>query len=343
MRVHHLVAAAIAVVLLAAGCTAASQLPTAPVTSAADEASTAAGKANTYATWDDALAAAKGTTVNWYMWGGSDVINTNVDTDIGAPLKEQFDVTLNRVPIDNTADAVNKVLNEKAAGKDGGGSVDLIWINGQNFRTLKDAGLLYGPFTDLLPNGTYVDWTNPAVANDFGIPVDGYESPWAAFQFVMEYNTAAVGDTPPATGPLAPLSWLTGCWWGDVNKHEFREYWHPLRGDMMIGVSRLALPERVTSFEYLRLESRPDGVYYVNASKGRNELAFKLTSTTKEGDDELFKFTTEGTGFPNSILYRRAGGGWLYVEVAGMAQGQDHKVIYPFRRVSCETGEFIRK
>lgn len=203
MRFHYFAAGALAAMLLtAASCTAAAPpapaATTAEVTSAAD-AAPAAGKANPYATWDDVLAAAKGTTVNWYMWGGSDVINTNVDTDIGAPLKEQFDVTLNRVPIDNTADAVNKVLNEKAAGKDGGGSVDLIWINGQNFRTLKDAGLLYGPFTDLLPNGTYVDWTNPAVANDFGIPVDGYESPWAAFQFVMEYNTAAVGDTPPAS------------------------------------------------------------------------------------------------------------------------------------------------
>ena len=60
-------------------------------------------------------------------------------------------MTLNRVPIDNTAGAVNKVLNEKAAGKDGGGSIDLIWINGQNFRTLKDAGLLYGCLPILPP------------------------------------------------------------------------------------------------------------------------------------------------------------------------------------------------
>jgi putative spermidine/putrescine transport system substrate-binding protein len=155
--------------------------------------------AQAYGNWEEVLAAAGGTTVNWYMWGGSDVINTNVDNDIGAPLKTQYNVTLNRVPLENTADAVNKVLNEKAAGKNSGGSIDLIWINGQNFRTLKDAGLLYGPFTELLPNNTYVDWDLPAVANDFGVPVDGYESPWASFQFVMEYNTATVGDEPPAT------------------------------------------------------------------------------------------------------------------------------------------------
>src|SRR5690606_25595750 len=34
----------------------------------------------------------------------------------------------------------------------------------------------------------------------------------------------AVPETPPA-GPLGPLAWLSGCWWGEVNRHEFREYW----------------------------------------------------------------------------------------------------------------------
>jgi putative spermidine/putrescine transport system substrate-binding protein len=155
--------------------------------------------APTFAGWEEVEAAARGTTVNWFVWGGSDVINTNIDNDIGQPLAEQYGVTLNRVPVDATADAVNKVLSEKAAGKDSGGSIDLIWINGQNFRTLKEAGLLYGPFTEQLPHNQYVDWANPAVANDFGVPVDGYESPWAAFQFVYEYNAATVGDQPPAT------------------------------------------------------------------------------------------------------------------------------------------------
>ncbi len=152
-----------------------------------------------YKTWDDVLAAAKGTTVNWFMWGGSDNINTQVDKNIGGPLKDNYDIMLNRIPVDNTADAVNKVLNEKAAGKNTGGSIDAIWINAENFRTLKDARLLYGPFTNLLPNSKYVNWKDPSVAYDFGVPVEGYESPWASFQFVMEYNTATVGKEPPRT------------------------------------------------------------------------------------------------------------------------------------------------
>jgi len=153
---------------------------------------------------------------------------------------------------------------------------------------------------------------------------------------------ASPGELAP-TGPLAPLAWLSGCWRGEVNKREFREFWHPLRGNVMVGVSRNALPERTISFEYLRLEPRADGVYYVTTSMGKAESAFKLASTKRDGNDEIFTFQRGGTEFPTSLTYRRGGGGWLYVEVAGQAQGKDHKVTYPFRRVGCESGEFIRK
>jgi hypothetical protein len=153
----------------------------------------------------------------------------------------------------------------------------------------------------------------------------------------------ATGEQLPPTGPLAPLAWLSGCWRGEVNKREFREFWLPLRGNLMVGVSRNALPERTVSFEYLRLEPRADGVYYVTTSMGKTDAAFKLAPTKRDGNDEIFTFQRGGTEFPTVLTYRRAGGGWLYVEVAGQAQGKDHKVTYPFRRVDCESGDFIRK
>lgn len=156
-------------------------------------------------------------------------------------------------------------------------------------------------------------------------------------------SAPASTEAPPPTGPLAPVAWLAGCWRGEVNKREFREFWQPLRGNLMVGVSRNALPERTISFEYLRLETRADGVYYVSAPMGKNEMAFKLAPPTKDGSDDIFTFRRGGNEFPTTLTYRRAGGGWLYVEVAGQAQGKDHKVIYPFRRVDCETGEFLRR
>lgn len=161
-----------------------------------EEAASSEDGVPVYENWDEVLAAAEGTTVNWFMWGGSENINNHVNEKIGGPLKELYGVTLNQVPLDDTADAVNKVLNEKAAGQNSGGSIDAIWINGENFRTLKEAGLLYPSFTELLPNSQVVDWGNPAINRDFGVAVDGQESPWASFQLVMEHNSANV-ETPP--------------------------------------------------------------------------------------------------------------------------------------------------
>src|SRR6185312_7094646 len=66
-----------------------------------------------------------------------------------------------------------------------------------------------------------------------------------------------------ATGPLAPLAWVHGCWGGKVNQRDFREEWLPPGGDMMVGVSQTTLRGKTVDFEYLRLETRPEGIFYV--------------------------------------------------------------------------------
>lgn len=139
--------------------------------------------------WDSVLTAAKGQTVNWYIWGGSDSINAFVDNFYGKALQKRFGITLNRVPLADTVDAVNQVLSEKQAGTNPG-SVDLIWINGENFFTLKQADLLYPDWAQKLPNSQYVNWENPAIYLDFGNPVENLESPWSSAQFQFIYDTA---------------------------------------------------------------------------------------------------------------------------------------------------------
>jgi putative spermidine/putrescine transport system substrate-binding protein len=101
---------------------------------------------------------------------------------------------------------VNKVLGEKEAGRHSGGSVDLVWINGENFRTMRQGELLYGPWAQFLPNGRYVNGNDPSVVNDFGYPVEGYESPYGKAQFVMIYDSARVAE-PPRSIP-ALLDWI---------------------------------------------------------------------------------------------------------------------------------------
>ncbi|MCY4019744.1 MAG: ABC transporter substrate-binding protein [Chloroflexi bacterium] len=141
--------------------------------------------------WDAVLEEARGQTLNWHMWGGSDAWNSFVDIVYGGELMENYGVTLNRVPLADTVDAVNQVLSEEEAGvAHDEGSVDLIWINGENFKTLKQAGLLYGPWTLNVPNSKYLDWEDGGFLLDFGEPIDYSEQPWAAGAFQWIYDTA---------------------------------------------------------------------------------------------------------------------------------------------------------
>ena len=147
---------------------------------------------------------------------------------------------------------------------------------------------------------------------------------------------------PIATGPLAPLAWLQGCWRGEVNHREFREYWMPPQGDVMVGVGQLALDGRMNDYEYLRLESREGAVLFSQFSGDRKELAFKLATTATDDKDTVFTFANTTAEFPARLIYRRgATDGWLYETVEGSLNGTDKRVIYPLRRVDCETDEFI--
>ena len=156
------------------------------------------------ADWESVLAEANGQTVNFYMWSGGDAINAYVDEFVAGKASE-LGISLNRVPAD-AAEVVQKVLGEKEAGRDEDGSVDLIWINGENFKTGKQAGLWYCDWAEGLPSRQYVDSESAAILNDFGTPVDGCESPYGHAQFAFVYDSAKVEDPPASMAEL--LEWI---------------------------------------------------------------------------------------------------------------------------------------
>ena len=154
------------------------------------------------ANWDAVLSEARGQTVYWNAWGGDERINAFI-ASVGAEMEARHGVKLEHVRLADTADAVTRVISEKAAGRDSGGAVDAIWINGANFASMKDQGLLFGPFAQALPNWPLVDTdANPAVLIDFTLPVEGYGSPWAMFQMVFEYDSATVPNPPKSLDAL---------------------------------------------------------------------------------------------------------------------------------------------
>ena len=146
-----------------------------------------------------------------------------------------------------------------------------------------------------------------------------------------------------ATGPLAPLAWLAGCWQGTVNQRDFREAWLPLRGGMLIGAGQQVMHGAMQDYEFLRIEPRPDGIYFTQFSGDRKEMSFRLASTTTDDKDTIFTFANTTSDFPARLIYRRGTEGWLYQTIEGPLAGSDKKVIYPLRRVDCETGQFVRE
>ncbi|MFW6267251.1 MAG: ABC transporter substrate-binding protein [Halanaerobium sp.] len=138
--------------------------------------------------WEEILNEAEAKTVNFYMFGGDRRINNWVDTFVADKLKEEYNIHLHRVSM-GPEDYLNKLLGEKQIGRQQG-SIDLLWINGENFKVAMENELLFGPFTEKLPNFKQnIDQEAEGVTHDFGYPTEGYEAPYGKAQFSFVYDS----------------------------------------------------------------------------------------------------------------------------------------------------------
>ena len=146
------------------------------------------------ADWSQIQNEAKGQTVYFNAWGGSEATNAYIAW-AAKEAKTRYRIDVRHVKISETAEVVKRVQTEMAAGRTSGGSVDLMWVNGENFRNLKNGGLLFGPWAQSLPNWSLVDLNKP-VRTDFSVPTEGYESPWGTAQLTLIADSAKT-PTPP--------------------------------------------------------------------------------------------------------------------------------------------------
>lgn len=123
--------------------------------------------------------------VTLYMWGGDAKVNSYVQNIAGNYIKEREGIELKAVPVVNIKDVVNKLIIEKQAGKNKG-SVDILWINGENFNELKEADLLEKGILAKIENKKLIK--ESAILKDFGVDIDGDEIPWGEAQFNFIYD-----------------------------------------------------------------------------------------------------------------------------------------------------------
>ncbi|AXO51031.1 ABC transporter substrate-binding protein [Enterobacter hormaechei] len=144
--------------------------------------------------WQSIQQQATGQTVWFNAWGGDEAVNRYLDW-VSGEMKTHYAINLKIVHLADAADAVKRIQTEHAAGRSSNGSVDLLWVNGENFRNLKAANLLLTGWAQTLPNWRYVDTRKP-VTEDFAIPTDGAESPWGGAQLTFIARKAST-PTPP--------------------------------------------------------------------------------------------------------------------------------------------------
>lgn len=165
----------------------------------------AAAAAIDYANWEAVLAAAKGQTVTWYGYGGDKNRNAWIEDVLAPALKQKYGITLDLVGM-NINDILTQLSGEMQANTKEG-TIDFIWINGENFYSCKENGYLWGPFTSYVPNfNDYIDAESPEVTTDFGSPTEGFEAPYGKAQMQMWVNGAKITATP-----TDPKSFLAFC------------------------------------------------------------------------------------------------------------------------------------
>ena len=130
--------------------------------------------------------------------------------------------------------------------------------------------------------------------------------------------------------PLSNLAWLAGGWQGMMGKAQIEEHWIQPAGGTMLAVSRTVAAGHTVSFEFLRIESRPDGPVYVAQPQGRPPVEFKLTQRSE--NRAVFENLQHDN--PKIIRYSKESDGSLRAEIEGDEKGTHQKMEFRFQLVS---------
>ena len=152
------------------------------------------------ADWSQIQNEAKGQTVYFNAWGGSEATNAYIAW-AAQQAKTRYGIDVRHVKVTDTAEVSKRVQTEVSVGRTRDGSIDLMWVNGENFRHLKSGGLLFGPWAQSLPNWALVDLKKP-VRTDFSVPTEGFESPWGTAQLTFIADRARTPLPPRSAAEL---------------------------------------------------------------------------------------------------------------------------------------------
>ena len=132
-----------------------------------------------------------------------------------------------------------------------------------------------------------------------------------ALVVLLALTTQVSAQTPT----LTDIAWISGAWQSAPGgRRQIEEHWTSVGGGSMLGMSRTVAGEKTVEFEYLRIEQRADGIYYVAHPKARCPgTDFKLTRAS--ATEAIFENPQHD--FPKRIIYRRTADDSLTATIDG--------------------------
>ncbi len=120
------------------------------------------------------------------------------------------------------------------------------------------------------------------------------------------------------TPDVSSLSWLAGSWSGVQDGLEMEEYWLAPKGNIMLGLHRDIKGGKTVSFEFLRIDSTPEGITYWASPRGRAATPFRLAETR----ENRVVFENREHDFPQRIIYWLDKDGALHAKIEGTMDGK---------------------
>ena len=110
---------------------------------------------------------------------------------------------------------------------------------------------------------------------------------------------------------------------GDWETHEVtpyvEEHWTGPAGGAMLGTSRAIKDGKMVEFEFLRLEARGDGIFYMPQPSGKPPVDFKFTPTAS---NEAVFVNPGHADHLKRIIYRKNADGTLAARIEGENNGK---------------------
>lgn len=134
------------------------------------------------------------------------------------------------------------------------------------------------------------------------------------------------------TASLDKLSWIAGCWQGQMGTGKTQEQWMKPEGDSMLGMSRTVVNGKTPFFEFLQIKRDGEDLVYLARPQGKDPTPFKLVKL----NESAAVFENLQHDFPQRISYQRQIDGSLIATLEGEDKGKPKRVEFPMQRVKCD-------